>query len=212
MATSSRRRAWRRASHLGLWAACLYPAAKLLFDAFTGGLSVNPIEDITDRTGWWALFALAATLAITPLRRATGWQWLIRYRRQLGLTSFVYATLHLLTYAVLDLGLDLSHLGADLVERPFMTIGFLAWSILLALAFTSTKRAMRALGGRWQRLHRLVYLAAGLATLHYFWSQKADKLEPLLFAAGFALLLGARLVYRGVRRSRARVAGSEASA
>lgn len=202
-------RAWRRASHLALWALCLYPAARLAYDAFTGGLSVNPIEDITDRTGWWALFALAATLAITPLRRLTRWHWLVRYRRQLGLTSFVYATLHLATYAVLDLGLDLSHLREDLLERPFMTVGFLAWTILLALAFTSTRRAIRALGSRWQKLHRFVYLAAGLAVLHFFWSQKADKVEPLIFAGVFALLLGARVVYAVLKRRRSAVGAAE---
>ncbi|MBX3144941.1 MAG: sulfoxide reductase heme-binding subunit YedZ [Trueperaceae bacterium] len=195
-------RAWRRVSHLALWALCLYPAARLAYDFFTGGLSVNPIEDITNRTGWWALFALAATLAITPLRRLTKWHWLVRYRRQLGLTSFIYATMHLATYAVLDLGFDLSHLWGDLRERPFMTVGFLAWLILLALAFTSTRRAIRAMGSRWQKLHRFVYLAAGLAVLHFFWSQKADKVEPLIFAGVFAVLLGARLVYAVVRRRR----------
>ncbi len=205
-------RAWRRVSHLALWALCLYPAARLVYDAFSGGLSVNPIEDITDRTGWWALFALAATLAITPLRRVTKWHWLVRYRRQLGLTAFIYATMHLATYAVLDLGFDLSHLKGDLLERPFMTVGFLAWLILLALAFTSTRRAIRALGSRWQKLHRFVYLAAALAVLHFFWSQKADKVEPLIFAGVFAVLLGARLVYSLLKRRQAAYPASPSAA
>lgn len=204
----SRQRSWRRASHLAVWLLGLVPAARLLLDAFSGGLSVNPIEDITDRTGWWALFALAVTLAITPLRRLTGWQWLVRYRRQVGLTSFIYASLHLATYAFLDLGFDLRHLGEDILERPFITVGFVAWLILLALASTSTRHAMRRMGPRWQRLHRLVYPAAALASLHFFWSQKADRLEPLVFAGVFAVLLGGRLLWSRRRERLRRLGGS----
>ena len=188
------RRRWR-AAHLGVWLLSLVPAFKLCYDGFTGGLGVNPIEEITDRTGWWALSLLVATLCITPLRRLTRWNKAIAFRRQLGLTTFIYATLHVATYFVLDLGLDLSHIAEDIVERPFMTVGFLAWLILLTLALTSTKGAMRRLGRRWQMLHRLVYAAAALASLHFFWSQKADRVEPLVFAGIFGLLLGLRLLW-----------------
>lgn len=190
----------RRLSHLGLWALCLVPAGLLVYDGFTGGLGVNPIETITDRTGWWALFALAATLAVTPLRRQFGWHGLVRYRRQLGLTSFIYASLHLATYAFLDLGLDLSHLGEDILERPFITIGVTAWLVLLALAVTSTNGWMRRLGRRWSTLHKSVYLVVGLVMLHFFWSQKADGVEQFVFLGVFVVLLGARLVYSWRRR------------
>src|SRR5690606_7818552 len=123
----------RRASHLALWGLTLIPAAVTLVHAFTGGLGFNPIESLTHRTGWWAIVLLALTLAVTPLRRLTGWHWLVRYRRQLGLATFVYASLHLGVYAFLDLGLDLSHLGEDVLKRPFITVGFTAWLVLLAL-------------------------------------------------------------------------------
>lgn len=195
----------RRLSHLGLWVLSLVPAGLLLYDGFTGGLGINPIETITDRTGWWALFCLAATLAVTPLRRLFGWHWLVRYRRQLGLATFVYATLHLATYAFLDLGLDLSHLGEDIVKRPFITIGVAAWLLLLALAITSTNGWIRRLGRRWSTLHRGIYLIAGLVMLHFFWSQKADGIEQFVFLAVFLVLLGARVLF-SVRRRR-RLAG-----
>lgn len=194
----------RRLSHLGLWALSLVPAGLLVYDGFTGGLGVNPIETITDRTGWWALFALAATLAVTPLRRLTGRHWLVRYRRQLGLATFVYASLHLATYAFLDLGLDLAHLGEDILERPFITVGVVAWLVLLALAITSTNGWIRRLGKRWATLHKGVYVVVGLVMLHYFWSQKADGVEQFVFLGVFALLLGWRLVHSLRKRRAAR--------
>ncbi len=193
---------WRRVSHLGLWALTLTPAAVTLVDTFTGGLGVNPIETLTDRTGWWAIVHLALTLCVTPLRRLTGWNWLIRYRRQLGLGAFIYASLHLGVYAFLDLGLDLSHLAEDIAERPFVTVGFTAWLILLALAVTSTNRAIRFMGKRWARLHRLVYVAAALVSLHYIWGQKVVETKPVVFA----VLFGALLAVRGVYAWRKRVA------
>lgn len=192
----------RRLSHVALWLASLTPALVLVVDGFTGRLGVNPIETITNRTGWWALFMLAATLAVTPLRRLFGWQWVVRYRRQLGLATFVFASLHLVTYAFLDLGLDLSHLGEDIVKRPFITVGFVAWLLLLALAVTSTNWWIRRLGRRWALLHRAVYAIAGLGLLHFFWSQKADRGRPLQFLAVFVVLLGARVVYARLKRGR----------
>lgn len=204
-----RRDRWVRAA---VWAACLAPAAVLLVDAFTGRLGANPIETITDRTGWWTLTLLAVTLAVTPLRRFAGWHGLVRFRRTLGLATFVYAVLHLATYVVLDLGLDLSHLAEDVLARPFVTVGFAAWLILALLAVTSTDGWIRRLGPRWRKLHRWVYLAAGLGTLHFFWSQKADRARPLQFALVFGILLASRLL-RGARRRRERAAaGSPARA
>lgn len=193
----------RRLSHLAVWLLSLLPALLLVFDGFTMRLGVNPIETITNRTGWWAMAMLAITLAITPLRRVCGWHALVRYRRQLGLATFVYASLHLATYALLDLGLDLSHLGEDIVKRPFITIGFVAWLLLVALAITSTNGWIRRLGKRWALLHKAVYLIAGLALLHFFWSQKADRARPLQFLTVFAVLLGARVVYSLLKRRRA---------
>jgi len=190
----------RRLSHLGLWALSLVPAGLLVYDGFTGGLGVNPIETITDRTGWWALFMLAATLVITPLRRLTAWHWLVRYRRQLGLATFIYASLHLATYAFLDLGLDLGHLGEDILERPFITVGVTAWLVLLSLAITSTNGWIRRLGKRWATLHKGVYVVVGLVMLHYFWSQKADGVEQFVFLAVFVLLLGSRLLFAWRKR------------
>jgi methionine sulfoxide reductase heme-binding subunit len=189
-----RRDRWIR---VAVWLVGLTPAVLLVFDGFRGRLGANPIETITDRTGWWTLALLAVTLAVTPLRRLAGWRGLVRYRRTLGLTTFVYATLHLATYVVLDLGLDLSHLAEDIVARPFVTVGFAAWLILAALALTSTDGWIRRLGPRWRRLHRWVYAAAALGTLHFFWSQKADRARPLQFAAVFAVLLALRLVRFG---------------
>src|SRR5690606_17599899 len=193
----------RRLSHLAVWLLSLVPALLLVFDGFTMRLGVNPIETITDRTGWWALTLLALTLAVTPLRRVFGWQGLVRYRRQVGLATFIYASLHLATYAFLDLGLDLSHLGEDIVKRPFITVGFLAWLLLLALAITSTNGWIRRLGKRWALLHKAVYVIAGLGLLHFFWSQKADRGRPLQFLIVFAVLLGARVVYSWLKRRRA---------
>ncbi len=192
----------RRTSHLALWALTLTPAAVTLVHAFTGGLGFNPIETLTHRTGWWAIVLLVLTLAVTPLRRLTGWHWLVRYRRQLGLATFVYASLHLGVYAFLDLGLDLSHLGEDVLKRPFITVGFTAWLVLLALAVTSTQGWIRRLGRRWAALHRLVYVAAGLVSLHFVWGRKTIQAEPLVFAAAFAALLAARAVFAWRRRRR----------
>lgn len=202
-----RRDRWIR---VGVWIAGLTPAILLVFDAYRGRLGANPIETITDRTGWWTLALLAVTLSVTPLRRLAGWRGLVRYRRTLGLTTFVYAALHLATYVVLDLGLDLSHLAEDVVARPFVTVGFAAWLILAALALTSTDGWIRRLGPRWRKLHRWVYAAAALGTLHFFWSQKADRARPLQFAAVFAVLLALRLVRFGASRRASATAASSA--
>ena len=160
------------------------------------GSAVEPVEAITHRTGWWALTLLLVTLAVTPIRRLTGWNPLIKLRRPLGLFAFFYATLHVLTYFGLDQFFDLSYIAEDILERPYITVGFTAWVLLVPLAVTSTRGWIRRLGGRWQALHRLVYVSAGLAVLHFLWLVKADTREPLIFAAVLVFLLLFRLPIR----------------
>ena len=172
-----------------LWIVCLAPAVGLGIGALTDGLGANPIERITHRTGWWALVLLTATLAITPLRRLLRRPDWIRYRRLLGLFAFFYATLHFLTYLVLDQFFGWSYILEDILERPFITVGFASWLILLALAATSTRASIRRLKKNWQKLHRWIYVAALAGGLHYLWKVKADTREPLLFLGLIAFLL-----------------------
>lgn len=192
---SARSKSRRRLVKAALWLAGLAPAAALCADALTGGLGANPIEETLHRMGWWALFLLVCTLAITPVRRVTGFHGLVRYRRLIGLFAFFYGTMHLLSYVVLDQFFAWRYILEDITERPFITVGFLAWLVLLALAVTSTKGWIRRLGKRWQRLHRLVYVAALAGGVHYLWKVKADELEPLVFLAVIAGLLGARAAF-----------------
>ena len=190
--------------------AALGPAAWLVWATLTGNLSANPLSDITNETGVWTLRFVCITLAITPLRRLTGWNALIRFRRMIGLFAFFYGTLHLLTYAIVDryAGLDLTagyftrstlpdllkSVGEDIYKRPFITIGFTAWLTMLPLALTSTAGMIRRLGGRaWNRLHRLVYATAIAGVVHYWWLVKADVSRPRAYAAVVAALLGFRL-------------------
>lgn len=185
-----------------LFIACLLPLSYLTWRAFTGGLGANPIEAISRDTGAWTLRLLLATLAITPLRRLSGRAGLIRYRRMLGLFAFFYACLHLLAYVVLDQFFAWHAIAADILKRPYLTVGALAFALLVPLALTSTQAMMRRLGGRrWQRLHRLVYPAAVLGVLHYLWLVKADLREPLLYAFALAILLLLRLPLRWTRRT-----------
>ncbi len=199
-----------------VWIAALTPAALLAWDFWRGNLSVNPIEDITNRTGWWTLTLLSVTLAITPVRRLTGRHDIVRFRRLIGLFAFFYGTLHLLTYIVLDRYFAFGTLLEDIAERPFITVGFATWLILLSLALTSTRGWIRRLGKKWRRLHRGVYVAAVLGTIHFYWGVKADTREPLWFMGIVAVLLLARLpaVRRmaGSVRARRRSAGERVSA
>ena len=190
------------AAKVAVWALCLLPAGLLVWRGFTGGLGANPIEFITLRTGFWTLVLLMVTLAITPLRRVTGWNRLIQFRRLLGLFAFFYATLHFLTYVTLDLFFDFGAVAADIAKRPYITVGFAAFLLLVPLAATSTKGAIRRLGRNWLRIHRLLYVSAGLAVLHFYWkkSAKSDIAEPLLFAAILAALLLFRVVYHYRKR------------
>jgi sulfoxide reductase heme-binding subunit YedZ len=184
----------RRTAHLVLIALALAPLAALALAAARGALGANPVETITHATGQWALRLLLATLAVTPLRRLAGWSFVAPWRRSLGLLAFFYASLHFATFLVLDLGLDLSALGEEVAERPYVTLGFTALVLLAPLALTSTRGWQRRLGRRWLVLHRMVYAAAALAVLHFVWLVKADLLEPLAYAAVLAALLGLRRV------------------
>jgi len=192
----------RRRVHAALvWVAGLVPLCVLVFDVATDGLGAEPVEEILHRTGGWALRLLLMSLAVTPLRRLMGWNALAPHRRTLGLLAFGYACLHLTTYLAFELEFDPAELEKSLVERPYITAGFTAFVLLLPLALTSTRRAQKRLGTRWQRLHRLVYLALTAASVHFLWAVKADLAEPLLYAGVAAMLLAAR-AYWHVRRNR----------
>lgn len=184
--------AWLKA---GVHVLALVPLVLLLARAFgIGDLGANPVQELLHTLGKTALNLLLITLAITPLRRLTGMNWLVGLRRALGLYAFAYAMLHALTYAVLDWRLDMSTLLDDVTERPFITVGFLAVVMLIPLAVTSTRAMQRRLGRRWLTLHRSVYAIAALGVLHFFWQVKLDASLPLLYAGILACLLGFRLV------------------
>lgn len=165
----------------GLWIAAACPGAWLVFEFWRDRLSANPIEEIMHRLGWWGLVFLVASLAVTPIRRVTGWNRIIRYRRFLGLWAFAYLTTHFLSYLVLDQFFAWGYILEDIAERPFILSGFAAWLLLIPLALTSTKGWIRRLGRRWTTLHKLVYPAAALGLLHFYWKVKADTREPLVF-------------------------------
>jgi sulfoxide reductase heme-binding subunit YedZ len=175
-----------------IFAAALVPAAALVYGVFTDNLTANPIDYITDVTGVTALSFLIITLTVTPLRRLTGRNELIRLRRMLGLFAFFYACLHVSTWFILDWFFDFASMASDIVDRPFITLGMTTFLLLLPLAVTSTAGMIRRLGKRWQQLHRLVYLAAFTAVVHFWWVVKADFREPRLWALALSVLLGFR--------------------
>ena len=172
-----------------VFAAAVVPFAYLLFRAFTERLSVNPIEDITLTTGIWSLRFLLVTLAITPVRRLTGWNRIIQFRRMLGLFAFFYAVLHVATFVVLDHYFDFARILADVAKRPFITAGSVAFFSMVPLAITSTRGWIRRLGKRWQVLHRLIYISAIAAAVHYLWKVKVMVGSPVYYAAIVAVLL-----------------------
>jgi sulfoxide reductase heme-binding subunit YedZ len=186
---------------------CLLPAVLLLTDAFeiTGRLGANPIEAIQDRFGNWALRFIMITLAITPLRRFTNWNWLLRFRRMLGLFTFFYALMHFLTWLILDREMNMADIVDDLTERPFITLGFIAVVLLTLLAITSLTSLRRRMGRHWQSLHNVIYLIAVLGVWHYWWQVKKDITEPLMYAAILTVLLGIRIWWRMRRNPRVRV-------
>ena len=189
---------------------CLLPAALAVGDAFgiTGQLSANPVEDILDRFGNWAIRLIMITLAVTPLRRITGWNWLIRFRRMLGLFTFFYVLMHFLTWLLLDRGLAVdpafqwAAILEDLTERPFITIGFAALLLLTAMAATSTTAIRRRMGRRWDKLHYSAYVVGILGVWHYWWQVKKDTSDAWIYAVILAMLLGYRLFLRWRKASR----------
>jgi len=185
---------------------CALPAVSLIHAGFSGTLGANPVETITHATGDWSLRLLLATLAITPLRKLTGVNTIMRVRRMLGLYAFFYVCTHLLTYVWLDAFFSPTYIWDDIAKRLYITAGFSGFCLLLPLALTSSNAMIRRLGAkRWQRLHRLVYPAALAGVLHYWWLVKADVREPMLYAAIFAILMLARAppVSRHLARARA---------
>ncbi|HRK77666.1 MAG TPA: protein-methionine-sulfoxide reductase heme-binding subunit MsrQ [Thiobacillus sp.] len=193
-----------RTLKVGVFLICLLPLARLVYLGGVGGLGANPIEFVTHSTGTWALTGLMVTLSVTPLRRLTGQTALVRYRRMLGLFAFFYACLHFVTYIWLDQFFDLAAIAKDIVKRPFVTVGFAAFILLIPLAVTSNHAMMRRLGRRWQRLHRLIYLIALLGVVHYLWLVKKDLTEPLIYGGMLALLLALRLPWGAVLLQTAR--------
>ena len=190
-------RARRRLVALLIFAASLVPLLLVVADALRGRLGANPIEAILDRFGYWTLVFVLLALVPTPLQKLSGWTWIAPHRRMIGLFAFFYACLHVGTYVGVDQFFDWRAIFADVVKRRFITIGMLAFALLVPLALTSTDGSVRRLGyPRWKRLHRLVYAAALCGVVHFIWRVKADLREPLLFAAALAVLLAVRVIGR----------------
>jgi len=177
---------------VAVFIAALVPAARLVWGFYTNDLTANPGDYITDQTGTWILGTLFASLSITPLRRLTGWNDLVKLRRMLGLFAFFYAVLHMLTWVVFVHYFEVSFMIEDVVKRPFITVGMTVFVILFALAVTSNRFAMRTLGRRWQKLHRLAYVAAIGGVIHFWWLVKADITLPRRWAVALTVLLGMR--------------------
>ena len=203
-AAGAAQRSWRNPSSATVqrvkWAlvvAGLLPLLRLIAGFFLGWLGANPIEFITRSTGTWTLVGLAITLSITPLRKLLNWPWLLRLRRTAGLLAFFYACLHFTTYIWFDRFFDLDDILKDIVKRPFITVGFAAFVLLVPLAATSNNAIIKRLGARlWQRIHYAVYLIAVLAVVHYWWLVKKDITQPAIYAAVFFLLLALRLFWK----------------
>ena len=184
-----------RLTKIAIFLAAPIPLGRLAWKGFHDGLGANPIEVITHSTGDWTLILILTTLSITPLRRIARQYWLIGVRRMVGLFAFFYGTLHFLTYIWLDKFFDVHEVMKDIAKRPFITVGFSAFVLLIPLALTSTAGSIRRLGGRnWQRLHRLIYLTGILGVIHYIWLVKADLRKPLEYAFALSILLLYRIV------------------
>jgi sulfoxide reductase heme-binding subunit YedZ len=188
-----------------LFVLCTLPLAWLVYGAVANQLGANPAEALIRRLGDWTMRGLWLTLAVTPLRELTGLAALARMRRMLGVFSFFYASLHLLAYGWLDMGLALDDIARDIAKRPFILMGFTAWALMVPLALTSFNKAIKALGGkRWQALHKLVYAVSVIGLLHFIWMRagKHNFAEPVIYGAILAVLLGWRLWKRlGARRA-----------
>ncbi len=192
--------------------AALIPLGFLGLDALQGRMGANPIEKITHQTGLWTLILLLVTLSITPLRRITGIQWLIQYRRMIGIFAFFYGFLHFMTYVWLDQFFDFHSMIKDVYKRPFITAGFTAFVLLIPLAITSTKGWIRRLGKKWQGLHRLIYISAAAGVTHFIWLVKADLREPLIYAAIFGGLMAIRAWFWLEKRRRITVPAPQPAA
>jgi len=200
---------------VGVFLLCLVPLGKMLLETFAiagFSLGANPVEALIHRCGIWGLNFLLITLAVTPLRTLTGWNWLLRFRRMLGLYAFFYILLHFLVYAGLDQRFDLAAIVEDVIERPYITLGMTALLLLLPLAVTSTDSMMRRLGRRWQKLHRLVYPIAILGVWHFYWQVKLDITEPLIYIGILTILLGFRIVVAWRKRRKATAKGNPKNA
>ncbi len=193
-----------------LFAVCLLPLARLVWLALHAGLGANPIEFVTRSSGTWTLVFLMITLGVTPLRRLIRRNELIRFRRMLGLFAFFYACLHFTTYIWWDQFFDWQAIAKDVIKRPFITVGFTSFLLLIPLAVTSTNAMQRRLKRRWQQLHRMVYFIAIGGVVHYWWLVKKDLTQPIIYASVLTLLLGFRLLYR--RRANTPTRGVAASA
>jgi methionine sulfoxide reductase heme-binding subunit len=180
-----------------LFVLALGPLARLVIAGLTDHLGANPVELLTRSTGTWTLVFLCITLGITPVRKVTGWNWLGQYRRMFGLFAFFYVCLHFTTYIWFDQYFDLDAIVKDVIKRPFITIGFAAFVLLIPLALTSSNWATRKMGAKnWQNLHRLVYVIGVLGVIHYWWLVKRDLTQPIIYACIVGFLLLARLVLR----------------
>lgn len=181
--------------------ACLLPLALLVNKGLQNGLGANPVSVITLSTGFWTLTFLMITLAITPLRRITGWNGLIRFRRMAGLFAFFYGFLHLMTFVWLDQYFDVRSMIREVYKRPYITAGATAFFFMLPLALTSTRGWIRRLGGKhWNRLHKLIYVSATAGVIHFWWEVKKDLTQPEIFALILATLLGMRLFFWAMKR------------
>ena len=186
---------WLSAGKSLVFLAALIPLAKLAWLGLHDGLGANPIEKITRTTGYWTLTFLMITLTATPLRTISGWTWPIRWRRMLGLFAFFYASLHFLTYLVLDQFFDWPAIVKDIAKRPYITVGFPAFVMLIPLAVTSTNKMVQRLGARrWKNLHKLIYIIGIAGVVHFWWLVKKDITEPVQFAVVLTVLLGFRVV------------------
>jgi sulfoxide reductase heme-binding subunit YedZ len=191
---------------------CSVPLGQLAYNAYVDDLGVNPIDTLTRFTGSWALIFLLTSLAITPLRRISAWNDLVKLRRMLGLFAFFYATLHFSVFLGLDHFFDFTAIGKDIVKRPYVTAGFTAFVIMIPLTLTSSAAMIRRLGRRWQHLHRLVYLAAVAAVIHFYWLVKADITRPVQYGAVLALLLGYRVFVKLLPRSATKLSRTRSKA
>jgi sulfoxide reductase heme-binding subunit YedZ len=195
-----------------IWVAGLAPLAWLVWQGFRDNLTADPVKYLTHFTGRVTLIILFLTLTVTPIRRLSGWNGIIRLRRLIGLFSFFYAVIHLMIYLAFDRGFVFTELGEDILKRPYITVGFTAWLMLLTLAVTSPQAMVRRLGRRWQTLHRIIYVIPALGLVHFLWAQKKDPAPVIPYAVAGAVILLVRLALAQRSRARARDRGRESLA